>query len=76
MVVADDAGHQSDDGICHDGSRQFATREHIVAHADFSCDEMFADAVVDALVVAAEHDQVALERKVVGYVLVKLFTIG
>ena len=62
LFVADGSWDDSDDGIGHAGSDEFTTREDEIAEADFLCDEVLADAIVYALVVATEDDDVALER--------------
>lgn len=76
LFVADGTGNDAHDGIGHAGSGQFATGEHEIADRNLLCDEVLANAVVNALVVSAENNEVALHREAVGHGLVELFTIG
>ena len=68
--IREGTGDESDDGIRKDGGWQFATAEDVVADGNFPCDEVLADAMVYALVVAAEQDDVLFELHFVGYVLI------
>ena len=73
--VSDDSRYDSDYGVCHDGCCQFSTREHIVAYAYLSGDEMFSYSVVNAFVVSADDDDILLEAEFVSHGLVELFAI-
>ena len=73
--VADGSGDEAYNGISHYGSGEFAPGEYIVANRDFARDEVFANSVVYALVVSAKDDEVFLQRKLVGHLLTKGFTI-
>ena len=74
--VADGARNDAHDRVGDDAGRQLAARQHVVADRDFARDEVFADAVVDALVVAAEDDDVVERREPVGFVLVVADAVG
>ena len=73
--VSDDSWYDSDYGGCHDGCCQFATREHIVAYAYLSGDEMFSYSVVNAFVVSADDADILLEAEFVSHRLVDPFAI-
>ena len=57
-------------------SVMIAAGQHVVADCDFLCDEMLADAVVDAFVMAAEDNQVFRQRQRVCHPLVELLAVG
>ena len=76
LFVADAAWDEPHNGIGDGGSSQFASREHIVANAEFACDEVLAYALVNAFVMTAKHDEVSFERELVGDVLIEGFSIG
>ena len=76
LLIANHARHHSHDGVGHHGSSQLATRHHIVANRYLACDEVLANAVVDALVVSAEDDDVLHHRQLVGHMLVELLAVG
>ena len=69
-LVADCSWDKAYDRVCENCGREFSATENIVSARDFSCNQMFADSVVDALVVTAEDDDVFVERKLVRDVLV------
>ena len=74
--VPDGSGDDPDHRIGDDAGGQLAAREHVVADRDLARDQVFADAVVDALVVAAEDNQVVERREAVGFVLVVADAVG
>ena len=76
LLIAQHARHHSHDGIADDGGGQFPAGQHVVSHADFAGDEMFADAIVNAFVVSTENDEILRHGQRVGERLVKLFTVG
>ena len=76
LLVAYDSWDYAYDGIGHYGSRQFSACQHIVANGHLSGDETLAYAIVDALVVSAQDDDVLLQREFVGHGLVKLLAVG
>ena len=76
LLVAYHSRHYTYDGVSHNGSSKLAAGEHIVADAYLASDEMFADAMVDAFVVATQDDEVLFHRQVVCHVLVELFSVG
>ena len=76
MLIADDPGDNAHNGICHHRRRQFTARQHIVADADLTGDEMFADAMVDTFVVSAKNDDVVEQRQFVGNMLIELLSVG
>ena len=53
LLVADGSGQESHYRIGNDRRREFTAGEHIVADGDFLGDEVLADSIVHALVVAA-----------------------
>ena len=69
-------GNDAHDGVGHAGCGQFAAGEHEIADRNLLCDEVLTNAVVDALVVSTENNEVALHREAVGHGLVELFTVG
>ena len=76
LFVADGTGNDAHDGVGHAGCSQFAAGEHEIADRNLLRDEVLANAVVDALVVSTENNEVALHREAVGHGLVELFTVG
>lgn len=71
LLVADHTWYESYHGIRYDGSSQFATCQHIVAHGDLSGDEVVAHTLVDTFVMSTQNDEIALHRHLVGYLLVE-----
>ena len=61
LLVTDDTGDNSNDSVGDDCRRQLTTGQHIVAYGDLFGDQMLADAIVYAFVMAAEDDQVVEE---------------
>ena len=59
--VADDIGEQAHDGIDDDQRGERAVGENEIADAEFLVDEMFANALIDAFVMAADKNN-AIER--------------
>ena len=57
LLAAERARQPPHDGIDEHDRGQLAAGEDVVADADLVVDEVLADALVDALVVAAEEDQ-------------------
>ena len=76
LLVADHARDEAHGGVGDDGRGQFAARQHIVADGDLERDEVFADAVIDALVVSAEDDEVLEQREAVSHWLVEALAVG
>ena len=68
-LVGEHTGDEADDAVGQECRRDFAAAYHEVSHGDLAGDEVFADALVDALVVAAQNDDVLLEGELVGYAL-------
>ncbi len=60
------AGDQARDGIDEDGGGEGAIGEDVVADGNLFFDEVVEDALVHALVVAAEQDEVAARGGVAG----------
>ena len=76
MLVANHAGDEAHDAIGHDGGCQLATGQNIIANGDFLGDEVLTNAVVNALVMATQDDDVFLHREFVGHGLIECFAIG
>ena len=76
LYVANHAGDDADDAVCHNCGSQFSACKDIVADAHLLRDEVFADAVVDAFVVAANDDDILLQAQVVRHRLVELLAVG
>ena len=74
--VADDVGEEPDDGVDDDERGEGAVGEDEVADAEFLFDEVFADAFVDAFVVAADEDDAVEGGEFAGLGLVKFFPAG
>ena len=75
LLVADHTWYESYHGIRYDGSCQFASCQHIVAHGDLSGDEVVAHTLVDTFVMSTQNDEIALHRHLVGYLLVEGLSI-
>ena len=75
-LVANSTRNDTDNAIDYYSSSQLSTRQDIVANADFACDKVFADTMVDAFVVATQNDDVFECRKSVGFVLVVAYSVG
>ena len=57
--MAEDAGQQADGGVDDYGGGQLAAGEHVVADGELVVAEELADALVDALIAAADqHDAI------------------
>jgi len=54
--VAEDAGKEADGGVEDNGGGEFATAEDVVADGEFFVGEEVCDALVHALVAAADED--------------------
>ena len=76
LLVGEHSGHETYDGVGHDCRGKFASSKYKVADADFFGDEVLADSVVNALVVAAKYDDVFQEREGIGHGLVEFFSVG
>ena len=63
LLIGNHTGNDAYDSIGHHGSCQFAARQHIVADAHLFRNEVLANAVVDALKVAAQDDEVLRQRQ-------------
>ena len=59
--VAEDAGEEADGGVKDDGGGELSAAEDVVADGEFLVGEEVGDALVHALVAAADEDD-ALER--------------
>ena len=70
-LVGQDAGDEPDDAVGQEGGRDLAAAHDEIAHGDLPGDEVFADAFVNALVMAAQDDDILLEGQLVGYSLVQ-----
>ena len=75
LLVANNTGNEADDGVGNNGSGKFATRKDIVADGDFHGDEVFADALVDSLVMSAENHEVLFQGEGVGHGLGEHLTV-
>ena len=75
-LVANHARHEANQRVGEDGGREFAAAEDVIANADFEGDDMVAQALVDAFVVAADHQQVAGERQLIHTALLELLAVG
>ena len=75
-LVANHAGDEADQRVGEDGRREFAAAEDVIADADLEGDHVVAQALVDAFVVAADHQQVAGERQLVHASLLELLAVG
>ena len=74
--VGHGAGKETDDGVGHDAGGEFAAGEDVVANGEFAGDEVVAYALIDALVVTAEEDDVGGEGQFVGHVLGETWGVG
>ena len=59
--MAEDAGEEADGGVEDDGGGELSAAEDVVADGEFFVGEEVGDALVDALVAAADEDD-AVER--------------
>ena len=75
-LVAQRPGDEPHHRVGNDAGGQLAPRQHVVADGNLARDEVLADAVVDALVVAAEDDDVLEHREAVGLMLVVAHAVG
>jgi len=66
LGIAENAGEEADDGVGDDGGGESAIREDVIADGNFVIHEMVDDALVEALVVAAEEDEVSAGLRVVA----------
>ena len=76
LLVADSSRDEADDGVGDDGGGELAAGEDIVADGNLASDEVVADALVDALVVAAEDDDVVQQAEGVGHWLREELAVG
>lgn len=76
LLVAHGTRNQPYDGVGDDGGGQFAAREHVVADGDFLGDEVVADALIHALVVSAEDNDVVEHGEGVCHGLRELLSVG
>ena len=74
--VGQDAWDEADDAVREEGGGDLAAAYDEIAHGDLPGDEVFADALVDAFVMAAEDDDVLLEGQFVGDALVQDLAVG
>jgi hypothetical protein len=66
VFVAQDAGDEAGDGVDEDGGGDGAVGEDVVADGNFLVHQVLDDALVDALVMAAQQDEVAAAGGVAG----------
>ncbi len=64
--VAEDAGEEAGDGVDEDGGGELAAGEDVVSDGDLAVAEQGVDALVDALVAAAEQDDALGGGELVG----------
>ena len=76
LLVTQHARHQAYDSVGHSSCGELSASQDEVAETHFLGDEMFANAVVDTLVVPAQNDEVLRQRKAVGHGLVEAFAVG
>lgn len=76
LFVAYGARYEAHDGVGDDDGGKLATRQHVVADRNLAGDEMFAYAVVNALVVAAKYDDILEHGHRVGHRLVEKLAVG
>jgi hypothetical protein len=69
-------GSRRADAVHEHGGGQLAPREDVVAYGNFQGDEVLAYALVYALVVAADDDQVLVQGEAVGQALVEALAVG
>lgn len=74
--VAQHIGQKTGNSIDQDKSREFATRQHVVADRDLIADQVFPDAFVYALIAPAEQRQARQPGKFKGDGLVKTRPCG
>ena len=75
-LVGKRPGNQPHDGVGEQCCGNFPSADDIVSDRYFAGYEMFPDTVVDAFVVSAQEDYVALEGKLVGDALVEKLAVG
>ena len=66
-----ETGQQPDNGVADDAGSQLTSAEDVASYGYLLGYEMFADAVVDALVVTAQDDQVSACGQAVAHTLVQ-----
>ena len=76
FAIAYGAGNQADQCISQYRSCQFSTAQNVVANAQFQGDDLIADALVDAFVMAAQKQKVAAEAQLVDAALCEAFSVG
>jgi hypothetical protein len=74
--VAEDAGEEAGDGVDEDGGGEFAAGEDVVADAELFVAEVLGDALVDALVAAADEDDAVAGGEAAGVGLGELAALG
>ena len=74
--VADDIGEKTHDGVDDDERGKCAVSENEIAEGKFLVDEMFADAFVDAFVMATNEDDAVERGEFAGLGLVKFLSAG
>ena len=75
-LVGQHARDQADDAVGQEGGRNLAAADHEVAHGNLAGDQMLSDALVDALVMTAQDDDVFFEGKLIGDALVQDLAVG
>ena len=73
--ITEGSGEEADDGISDDGGGDGAIGQNVVADREFKIDEFVNDAVVDALVMAGEEDEVLGGGEFAGDLLLKDFSL-
>ena len=76
LFVSNGSRQYAHNGVGHNSCGQFATRQHIVAYRHFLRYQVFPDAVVYALVVSTQDDNVFAQTQGVGHRLCELFSVG
>ena len=76
LLIANHARYKPYDGVGYGQSGHLATGEHIVAYGNLPGDEVFAYAVVNAFVVAAQDYYVVEKRQRIGHGLIECLAIG
>ncbi len=74
--VAEDAGKETGDGIDDNGGGEFAAGEDVVADGELAVAEQVVDALVDALIAAADEDEAVKADELAGGGLGEGRTLG
>ena len=76
LLVADCTRDNADDAVAHHSGGKFATSKHKVTDAIFLVYKVFANAIVYALVVSAEDNNVFHHAYAIGFLLLPRLTVG